>query len=74
MLKDVSVKNKGKKMEFKDKLILVRAKLNLSQEMLAKHLNVSYVTVNRWENQQSKPTKKALVTFSEFCKHNGIEF
>lgn len=55
-------------MEFKDKLILVRAKLNLTQQMLAKELHVTYVTVNRWENGNAKPTKKAVACFNEFCK------
>ena len=61
-------------MEFKDKLILARAKLNLSQEMLAKKLNVSYVTVSRWENGNNIPTKKSVATFNEFCKHNNVQF
>ena len=35
---------KEKTMEFKEKVIYIRAKLNLSQTDLAKILNVSYVT------------------------------
>jgi len=34
----------------------VRRQLALSQEDLARELGVSYVTVNRWENGQAKPT------------------
>ena len=34
-------------MEFKDKLIAARAKLNLSQEAMARALDVSFATINR---------------------------
>lgn len=60
-------------MEFKEKLIFVRAKLNLTQTELAEKLNVSFSSVSRWENGKSKPTKKAIVVFNEFCKENKIE-
>ena len=60
-------------MEFKEKLIYVRAKLNLTQEELAKKLNVSFPTISRWENGKTKPTKKGLMTFDVFCKENNIE-
>lgn len=41
-------------MDFKDKLAFVRAKLNISQSVLAQKLGVSYVTVCRWENKKSQ--------------------
>lgn len=59
-------------MEFKEKLVYVRAKLNLTQEELAKKLNVSFPTISRWENGKTKPTKKGLMTFDVFCKENNI--
>lgn len=34
----------------------LRAKLDLSQEELAKLLNVSFVSVNRWETGKHEPT------------------
>ena len=55
-------------MEFKDKLVFARAKLDLSQSELAKELNVSLPTVSRWENGKVNPTKKAKVVFMQFCK------
>jgi DNA-binding transcriptional regulator YiaG len=61
-------------MEFKDKLVFARAKLDLSQSELAKELNVSLPTVSRWENGKVNPTKKAKVVFMQFCKKHNIEF
>jgi DNA-binding transcriptional regulator YiaG len=61
------------KMEFNDKLVFVRANLNLSQTELAKKLNVSLPTISRWENGKVTPTKKAIVVFEQFCKKNKIE-
>ncbi|QWC00217.1 helix-turn-helix domain-containing protein [Mycoplasmatota bacterium] len=60
-------------MEFKDKLVFARAKLDLSQSELAKELNVSLPTISRWENGKVNPTKKAKVVFMQFCRKNNIE-
>ena len=46
----------------------IRRQLTLSQEDLARQLGVSYVTVNRWENGQSKPSKLAKGQLEVFCK------
>jgi len=40
----------------------------LSQEDLARQLGVSYATVNRWENGQSKPSKLAKAQLEAFCE------
>jgi len=45
----------------------IRQQLALSQEDLARELGVSYATVSRWENGQSKPSKLARVQFDAFC-------
>ena len=60
-------------MDFKDQLVMVRAKLNISQEELAKRLSVSFSTVNRWECGRTKPTRKAVCVFADFCRSNGID-
>lgn len=59
-------------MEFKEKLINIRAKLNLSQTDLAKILNVSYVTICRWECGKVTPTKKAEYAVKQLCKENKL--
>lgn len=46
----------------------VRAQLHLSQTELADELGVSFSTVNRWENQQTKPLRLALRQFEMFCE------
>lgn len=61
-------------MNFKEKLVYARAKLDLSQKALASCLNVSYATINRWEKGHNIPTRKAIIIFDEFCKQNNIVF
>ena len=45
-----------------------RQQLSISQEDLARELGVSYATVNRWENGQSKPSKLARAQLDTFFK------
>lgn len=46
----------------------LRRQLALSQEDLARELGVSYATVNRWENGQSRPSKLARAQLDLFCE------
>ena len=43
-----------------DYLREIRRRLGLSQEELARLLNVSCATVNRWEQGKNKPSRLAL--------------
>ena len=61
-------------MEFSEKIRYVRNKLNMSQEDLARALNVSYISINRWENSKTKPIKMAHAAFDLFCEKHGITF
>ncbi|MDD4592050.1 MAG: helix-turn-helix transcriptional regulator [Parabacteroides sp.] len=61
-------------MEFSTKIRLVREKLNISQEDLARALNVSFATINRWENGKTKPIKMAQAAFDAFCEKHDITF
>ena len=61
-------------MEFKEKILRIRAKLDLSQEGLAKELGVAFVTLNRWENGRTMPTKKTLLQIEEYCASKNINF
>jgi transcriptional regulator with XRE-family HTH domain len=51
----------------------VRQQLTMSQEQLAKALNVSFSTINRWENGKATPSNLAQKMFFDFCEGNLIE-
>jgi len=61
-------------MELSKKIRIVREHLKLSQEDLARALNVSYATINRWENARTKPNKMAQGVFLNFCEKHGVRF
>ena len=48
----------------------LRQQLGLSQEELAQKLGVSFTSVNRWENRQTKPSKLARRQIDILCKKN----
>ena len=48
----------------------IRKQLGLSQEELAQKLGVSFTSVNRWENGQTKPSKLARRQIDILCKKN----
>ena len=50
----------------------IRKELNISQEQLARDLNVSYTTLNRWENNRTKASRLAKVAMMDYCKQKGI--
>lgn len=59
-------------MTFSEFVISVRTKLNLSQKQLAAAINVSYSTINRWENGHVVPSNLAVKSFFDFCENNFI--
>lgn len=50
----------------------IRAFLNMSQTEFAEHLNVSFATVNRWENGRAVPNKLTQSRIYELCKEKGV--
>ena len=50
----------------------IREHLNMSQTELAEQLNVSFATVNRWENGRAVPNKLAQTKLYEICKENDF--
>ncbi len=60
-------------MEFAKQVKYVREQLRFSQKQLADALNVSFATINRWENSKVTPSNLAQKTFYEFCESNFID-
>ena len=50
----------------------IRLHARLNQQEFAKKLEVSFATVNRWENTKAAPNKLAQTKLYEFCKENNI--
>lgn len=50
----------------------IRNYLNMSQTDFAEHLNVTFATVNRWENGRAIPNKLAQTKIYEICKTNDV--
>lgn len=50
----------------------IRDYLNLSQAELAERLNVTFATVNRWENDRAFPNKLAQTKLYDICKENEV--
>ena len=65
--------NNMAKIDYADSILQLRAKLNLSQEELAKILGVSYISVNRWGNDKYAPTKLVKVKLNQLFKEHDIE-
>lgn len=59
-------------MNFSVTVKMVREKMNMSQEDMARALSVSFATINRWENGKTHPNKLTKQVFISFCKRNGI--
>jgi DNA-binding transcriptional regulator YiaG len=52
---------------FSDQIREVRRRLGLSQEALARAIDVSFCTINRWENGQVRPSRMGRTQFAAFC-------
>ena len=50
----------------------IRTHLNMSQTEFANCLNVTFQTVNRWENGRAVPNRLAQSTMYELCKNKSV--
>ena len=50
----------------------IRAYLNMSQTEFAKQLNVTFQTMNRWENGRALPNKLAQSKMFDLCKEKQL--
>jgi len=60
-------------MEISEVIKNIRLELNLSQEGLARELHMGFTSVNRWENNKSKPNQIARHALAELCKRNNLD-
>jgi len=60
-------------MPFGDLIKAIRMELNITQEQLARELNISFSTINRWENGHTSPSKLAKMRLLEFCSRKGVD-
>ncbi len=56
-----------------DQIKEIRNLLGLTQEALARKLDVGFVTVNRWENQVRNPSPLAMKRIMALAKVAGVE-
>lgn len=59
-------------MTFDEILKRIRKELNITQEQLARDLNVSFSTLNRWENGRNIPSRLARMRLAEYCTEKDI--
>ncbi len=59
-------------MTFAEALKNMRKELNLTQEALAHELKVSFASVNKWENNKTKPIRLARERILEFSKTKAV--
>ncbi len=59
---------------FAENMKMMRQRLFLSQEALAKELNVALSTVNRWETGKSKPNLSTMKHIKDFCLEREVDY
>jgi len=60
-------------MTFPEAVKTARETLKMSQEDLARALNISFATINRWENGRTHPNKLTKTVFFDFCERQGLD-
>lgn len=50
----------------------IRQQLGITQEQFARELNISFSTINRWENAHTVPSRLAKMRLVEFCEKRNI--
>lgn len=61
-------------MSFSKEIKILRERLYLTQIEFAKSLNVSFSTVNRWENGKSRPNISTMKAVKEFCESHNVDY
>lgn len=59
-------------MELDEILKSIRKELDISQEQFARDLNVSFTTLNRWENNRTTPSRLAKMRIIDYCNEKNV--
>lgn len=59
-------------MSFSENVKAVRTLLGITQEQLARDLNISFSTINRWENGRTTPSRLAKMRLMEYCRQKNV--
>ena len=59
-------------MTFSEILKEIRIQQCYTQEQFARELNVSFSTINRWENGHTAPSGLAKMRLLEYCRNNIV--
>lgn len=60
-------------MDFSEAVRLIRQACYLSQQTFAEELDVSFSTVNRWENAKAIPNYQTMKRLVAFCKAMKVD-
>ena len=60
-------------MSYSEILKHIRMQQSLTQEQFARELNISFSTINRWENGHTAPSGLAKMRLLEYCKRNNFD-
>lgn len=61
-------------MTFGEAVLKLRSERRISQRQLADELNVSFTSVNRWENGRTMPNKMTVLVIRQYCIDHGLDF
>ncbi len=61
-------------MSFSNEIRTVRIKALLTQIEFANEIQVSFSTVNRWENGKGKPNLSAMKAIRSYCEAHNIAY
>ena len=51
----------------------IRKQLDLTQENFARELEISFSTLNRWENDRTMPSALAKRQVLDYCVNHGVD-
>ena len=61
-------------MSLSEAVKMTRQKAFMTQEAFAKEMNVSVITINRWETGRCKPNLTAMKKLKTFCDTNNLSY